>query len=135
LALQLDRLAGFDRQRVALEIGLIARLIAGNVGITGFERRRLRRNDGRGPIFVGDAEPAAGRLGNRYRCFFDVLVFFFRQAAVFARNAEKAFMDDEDRGNCGLVVARHTAIGGKGDRRLSGVLHLVGDRDHVMLVD
>lgn len=44
-------------------------------------------------------------------------------------------MDDEDRRNCGLVVARHAAIGGEGDRRLSGVLHLVGDRDHVMLVD
>ncbi|MNZ79965.1 hypothetical protein D3C78_985840 [compost metagenome] len=44
-------------------------------------------------------------------------------------------MDDEDGRDRRLVVARHAAIGGEGDRSLSRVLDLVGDRDHVMLVD
>ncbi|MNL06014.1 hypothetical protein D3C87_1266350 [compost metagenome] len=133
--LQLSRLAGLNGQRIALVVSLVARLAIGEVGESAFIRQCLRRYDRRGPVFVGNAKPAAGCLGARDCIFFDVGIGMLAQAAVGTENAEEALMNDPYGRRDRLVVTGDAAIGRERYGFRARVLDLVRYGDHVMIID
>ena len=96
--------------------------------------RGLRRNDRGGPILVGDAEPAAGRLVERNWGFLDLGILGLVKA-LLAEHADEAFVQHVDGGRCRLVVAGDAAIAGKRHGIGAAIRHLVGNGEHVAVVD
>ena len=134
---RLDRRARRDGLFRADEVGLIVlRLLAPARREARLDRRRLRRDDRRAPIFVGEAEPAAVALeGQRLaRILVDRRVGDFLHAAV-ADHADEAFVQHRIAGDIGLAVAQDEPIGPHRRRRAAFVGDRVGDGEHVLVVD
>ncbi len=118
---------------------LIARII-GLGAAEGFGAERavivlmLRRNNGRHPVFVGDAGPAAGGgegLGRRAVVLEIVIARVFQRI----RPGDEAFVQHPVFLAGRHAVARHQRIGIKRRRAAGLVQHAVADREHVLVVD
>ncbi len=126
----------------AVEIGLedVAMALAIISHLRG-DGRLLRRDEGGEPVFVGEAEPAAGG-GIDHRAFLHIgIVIFVRRrppSAVMQRaveHGERAFMQQIRRGGRRLADAHDAAKGGERHRLAGAVLDRLGDGEHVIVVD
>ncbi len=130
-------LAGRNGPRIQPVIGLIGlgARIGARAQILAVEGLVRRRHHGRHPVFVGDADPAAGgteALG-RGAGFLEVVILGVDFAAV--RHPDKAFMQDPAGDGLGNVLARDIAVREQIHRRAALVGDAVGDREHVFVVD
>ncbi len=126
-----------DGLLLAEEIGLVVdRLNRPACGEARLDRRGLRWNDRRAPIFVGEAKPPAialegidlaGRL-------LDVRVCDFLHAAV-PDHADKALVQHGIAADSRSAMAQDERVGLHGRRRGAGVRDRVHDREHVFVVD
>ncbi|MNJ37164.1 hypothetical protein D3C77_319730 [compost metagenome] len=103
-----------------------------------FDGLVLGRDQGRQPVFVGDAHPAAGRLLLDARLLGPVLVLdlFGGELAVRTEGADGPLVQDHllaqvDRN----ALALDAAVGGDGDGLGPQVGHRVLDREHILVVN
>ncbi len=92
------------------------------------------RQQRRGPVFVGDAEPAVGDLEADRLGVVDLLVAVFLQALV-AEIADQAFMQDVVAGDLRGAVPRDQRERIERNRRGAGIGDFVLDREQVAVVD
>ena len=95
----------------------------------------LGRNDGRHPVFVGDADPAAGRrkcLGRRADLL-EVVILGVYFAVV--RHADKAEVENIGRGDIGNALARDIGEGKQGGGLAGLVHHIVRHAKHILFVN
>ena len=133
----LDGGARRDRLLLAKEIGLVVDwLNRPACGEARLDRRGLRRNDRRAPVFVGEAEPPAVALegfGPAGRLL-DVLIGDLLYAAV-ADHADEAFVQHRIAADRRHAMAEHEGVGLHGRCRAAGVRDRIRDREHVFVVD
>ena len=124
-----------DRLRVQQVVGLVGAHVADQVRREA--RLQLRAGVGqqrRGPVFVGDAEPAIGDLEVDGLVLVDLLVGVFLQALV-AEIADQAFMQDVIAGDLRRAVARDQRERIERDRRVADIADVVLDGEEIALVD
>ena len=124
-----------DGLRIQQIIGLIGPHSADEIGRE--PRLQLRvgvRQQRRGPVFVGDAEPAIGDLEADRLGVVDFLVAVFLQALV-AEIADQAFMQDVVARDRRSAVPRDQRERIKRDRRVADIGDVILDREEVAVVD
>ena len=123
--------------------GLRILQIVGLVGADGSDqvgrepRLQLRggvRQQRRGPVFVGDAEPAVGDLEVLDLVFVDLRVAVFLQALI-AEIADQAFMQDVVALDFRGAVPRNQRERIQRDRRIADIGDVVLDGEEIALVD
>ena len=92
------------------------------------------RQQRRGPVFVGDAEPAVGDLEGLQLVFVDFLVAVFLQALV-AEIADQAFVQDVIALDMRRAVPRDQRERIQRHRRVADIGDLVLDGEQIALVD
>ena len=92
------------------------------------------RQQRRGPVFVGDAEPAVGDLEADRLGVVDLLVGIFLQALV-AEIADQAFVQDVVAGDLRGAVPRDQRERIKRDRRVADIGDVVLDGEEIAVVD
>ena len=128
----LDGLAGSDGDAAAAIVGLVA-VALDLVAEAGLDRQILLGHQRRQPVFVGDAEPAAGAGELDIALFGDVLVLPLLEPAV--QRADRALVQDvvaqrrrrAPAAEQAVGIERHRLAGVVGDRPL--------DREHVVGVE
>ena len=136
IGLGFARLAGLDRLRFAERIGLIGFLDGAAARQSPVEGLGLVGRDGRGPIFVGEADPAAHALEGLLAAglLLDLVVGVFLNAAV-ADDADQAFVQHRIAGGFGLAVTRDQRERIERDRLFGLVLDRVLHSEEIIVVD
>ncbi len=133
-----DAVAGARRHGAGVEqiVGLIGLFGADLAGREARLQVRLRvGQQGRGPVLVGDAEPAVGDVEvDRLLFVDDFLVGVFLQGLV-AEIADQALVQDVVAGGLRRAVARDQAVGKERDRIGALVHHVFLDGEQVFVVD
>ena len=89
----------------------------------------------RGPIFVGDAQPAVGDAGPGLFTSVNDLAVLLLLDAVLAENTDQALEEDPESGRFRFADPRQAAIGGQIGGRGATVDDLVDDGEHVRFVE
>ena len=89
---------------------------------------------GRRPVFVGDAHPGIGHLEGDVLLVVDRLVGELLQSLI-AHHADQAFVQDVVALGLRRPYARDARIGIEGDRRAGAVRHLVAQGEEILVVD
>ena len=121
--------------RILQVIGLIGPHSADQIGRQ--SRLQLRAGVGqqrRGPVLVGDAEPAIGNLEADRLGVVDFLVAVFLQALV-AEITDQTFVQDVIARNLRSAVPRDQRERIKRDRRISDIGDVILDGEEVAVVD
>ena len=131
-----DALAGGERMRFQTVVGLIGFVPVERRGpISAVEPLALRRDDGRHPIFVGNADPTASRTEFFRLCPLILEVIVLHILGRVVGDTHKPFVQQR----IGLVVryavAHHQRIGIKDNLGRRLVRHAVADGKHVLVVD
>ena len=108
--------------------------VALGLGEARFHGLVLIGNQRRQPVFVGEAEPTAGRVEFDRRGAFEVGVFVgVLQRAV--EDADRSDMQEIGRRHRHLALARDQGIGEQRHCRARGVRHGLRHREHIVAVD
>ncbi len=128
----LDGLARGHRHGVAAIVGLVA-VALDLMAEAGLQRHVLLRHQRGQPVFVGDAQPAAGARELDLTLLGDVGVFPLLQPV--AQHADRALVQDVVAQRRRRAPAADQAVGVEGDRLVGAVGDGAPDREHVVGVE